>query len=89
MLWNVLALVLLELFEETFEHSNSHNDLLQLYVLPLAIDFKIYVLIHTFSDVRAARKEYRQELMRDATAEQTPFSSRSTTPSAESSIRYI
>ena len=52
MLWNVLALVLLELFEETFEHSNSHNDLLQLYVLPLAIDFKIYVLIHTFSDVR-------------------------------------
>ena len=88
MLWNVLALILLELIEETFEHSNSHNELLQLYALPLAIDFKIYVLIHTYSDVRAARKEYRQELRRDATAGRTPLSTRSNTPSVESSIRY-
>ena len=89
MLWNVLALVFLELIEETFEHSNSHKDPLQLYALPLAIDFKIYVLIHTFSDTKAAKNDYRQELRRDALEPiVSPLSSRSTTPSVDSGINY-
>ncbi|CAB3988203.1 Hypothetical predicted protein [Paramuricea clavata] len=62
MFWNVLALVSLELIEETFEHGNSNREPLQLYALPLAIDFKIYVLIHTYSDIVAARNGCRQEL---------------------------
>jgi hypothetical protein len=86
MFWNVLALVFLELIEETFEHSNSQKDLL-LNALPLAIDFKIYVLIHTFSDTIAAKNDYRQELRRDALEPTvSPLSSRSTTPSVDSGI---
>ena len=82
MFWNVLAMVFLELIEETFEH--AHTDLLQLFALPLAIDFKIYVLIHTYSDTVAARNEYRQELRRDAlNPVVSPVSSRSTTPSID------
>ena len=90
MFWNVMALVLLELIEETFEHSNSHKDLLQLYALPLAIDFKIYVLIHTFSDITAARNDYREELsLASIQAPTSAVSSRSNTPSVNSgSIRY-
>ena len=82
MFWNVLAMVFLELIEETFEH--AHKDPLQLYALPLAIDFKIYVLIHTYSDTVAARNEYRQELRRDSlNPVVSPVSSRSTTPSVD------
>jgi hypothetical protein len=89
MFWNVLALVSLELIEETFEHGNSNRDPLQLYALPLAIDFKIYVLIHTYSDIVAARNGYRQELRRAALEPRiAALSSRSTTPSIDSSIRY-
>jgi hypothetical protein len=82
MFWNVLALVFLELIEETFEH--AHKDPLQLYALPLAIDFKIYVLIHTFSDIVAARNDYRQELGQDIlNPVASPISSRSTSPSVD------
>ncbi|XP_046848306.1 uncharacterized protein LOC124441881 isoform X2 [Xenia sp. Carnegie-2017] len=61
MIWNVLALVCLELIGEAFQHKKPENDKkLQLYVLPLAIDFKIYVLIHTYNDIQAAKKKHRQ-----------------------------
>lgn len=84
MLWTVLALVLLELIEETYEHTYAHNDSLQLYALPLAIDFKIYVLVHTYSDVVFARARYRLELRQAAWATTTVglSSTRASTPSS-------
>ena len=62
MFWTVLALLALDLVEETFEHDYTAKDPLQIYMLPLAIDFKTYIIIHTYSDLTMAKSEYRQEL---------------------------
>ena len=81
-----MTLLALDLVEETFEHDNTAKDPLQIYALPLAIDFKTYVIIHTFSDLAEAKTEYRRELRRDIarsqrTAHVENDSSRATTPS--------
>lgn len=62
MFWTVMSLLALDLIEETFEHDYKEKDPLQIYMLPLAIDFKTYVIIHTFSDLTTAKSEYRREL---------------------------
>ena len=87
MFWVVLALLALELVEETFEHDNIAKDSLQVYALPLAIDFKTYVIIHTFSDMTSAKTDYRRELRR--CGNNTPLiggSTRSSTPSIVSTM---
>lgn len=59
MLGNVVALVCLELIEETFEHSFAHKDPLKLYALPLAIDFKTYVFVHSYTHVVSERRKIK------------------------------
>ncbi|XP_028411332.1 uncharacterized protein LOC114533896 isoform X2 [Dendronephthya gigantea] len=59
MLGNVIALICLELIEETFEHSFAHKDPLKLYALPLAIDFKTYVFVHSYTHVVSERRKIK------------------------------
>lgn len=61
MLWMIFTCLFLDLVEECASYGQVDDNLVQ-YVFPLAIDFKMFVLIHAISDVRAAKKEYLAEL---------------------------
>ena len=81
MFWTVLALLALDLVEETFEHDYTAKDPLQIYMLPLAIDFKTYVIIHTKSDLTMAKSEYQLELRNNQGGAISPNNSaRASTP---------
>ena len=57
----IFTCLFLDLAEECASYGEVDDHVVQ-YVFPLAIDFKMFVLIHAISDVQAAKKEFLGQL---------------------------
>ena len=62
MLWMISTSLFLDLAEECYSYGSENDDNLVLYGFPLAIDFKMFVLIHALNDVISAKKKHLLEL---------------------------
>lgn len=57
MLWMIATMFFLDIAEECASYG-SDEFIWVVYVFPLAIDFKMYLFIHTWSDLMTAKNEY-------------------------------
>ncbi|XP_031567419.1 uncharacterized protein LOC116302290 [Actinia tenebrosa] len=61
MLWMIATMFFLDMAEECANYGIGDEFIWVTYVFPLAIDFKMYLFIHTWSDLMVAKNEYLVE----------------------------